>query len=136
MNLTINILDSLGNIIPSTINATVEGTPFTNTFTGVISDDTLIDIVVPSTGAYQGYIESIRGYKEDITVNILLRDLLSPSSPEYLKPVHNILSIRNPYTGSYDFELGLQYTYYNVNLRSVDKKPYINTIMLILKYYF
>ena len=118
MNITINILDSLGNIIPSTINATVEGTPFTNTFTGAISDDTLIDIVVPSTGAYQGYTESIRGYKEDITVNILLRDLLSPSSPEYLKPIHNILSIRNPYTGSYDFynttsPVGKSYWYIN-----------------------
>jgi len=40
------------------------------------------------------------------------------------------------YTGSDDFELGVQYTYYNVNLKSVDEKPFISKILLILKFYF
>ena len=40
------------------------------------------------------------------------------------------------YTGSKEFELGLQYTYYHLKLKSVDKKPSISTITLLLKFYF
>lgn len=40
------------------------------------------------------------------------------------------------YTGSQDFELGVQYTYYNVDLKSVNDKPFISKIMLTLKFYF
>lgn len=103
MNIDINILDSLGNTIPSTITGTVEGVPFSNSFTGVLSDDTIIDIVIPATSSFQGYSDSIQGYKEDVTIDILLRSVEAISSSTYLKPFHNILSIRNPYTGSYDF---------------------------------
>ncbi|MEA3480223.1 MAG: hypothetical protein U9R60_18715 [Bacteroidota bacterium] len=48
----------------------------------------------------------------------------------------NLISGRIGYTGSSDFELGLQYSYNKVNLKSVDKNPSVSTIMLILKFYF
>jgi len=40
------------------------------------------------------------------------------------------------YTGSDEFELGLQYSYYKLNLASVDQKTSISTFGLILKLYF
>lgn len=40
------------------------------------------------------------------------------------------------YTGSSDFELGLQFTYYNVYLRSVSDKPFVNKVMLAFKFFF
>jgi len=40
------------------------------------------------------------------------------------------------YTGSDDFDLGLQFTYYNITLRRVDDRPYVSKIMLNLKFYF
>ena len=40
------------------------------------------------------------------------------------------------YSGSDDFELGAQFTYYNVSLKTVEDKPSITTIMLMLKFYF
>lgn len=48
----------------------------------------------------------------------------------------NLISVKVGYTGSDDFELGLQYTYYGVNLKSVEENPSVNTIMLMLKFYF
>jgi hypothetical protein len=48
----------------------------------------------------------------------------------------HLISGKIGYTGSDDFELGVQYTYYNVNLKSVDEKPFISKILLILKFYF
>ena len=48
----------------------------------------------------------------------------------------NLFSGKIGYTGSDEFELGLQYTFYKMNLESVDSKPYINTIVLLLKFYF
>ena len=40
------------------------------------------------------------------------------------------------YTGSDDFELGLQFTFYNIKLESVRDDPLITKIVLILKFYF
>jgi len=40
------------------------------------------------------------------------------------------------YTGSDDFELGLQFTYYNIALSSVDEKPSVTKVMLNFKFYF
>ena len=50
--------------------------------------------------------------------------------------VSNLFSGKVGYTGSDDFELGLQFTYYNVNIKSVDNKPYLSKIILSLKFYF
>lgn len=40
------------------------------------------------------------------------------------------------YSGSDDYELGLQYTFYKVNLKSVESTTAISKIMLGLKFYF
>ena len=48
----------------------------------------------------------------------------------------HLISARVGYTGSDDFELGLQYTYFNARLQSVDQKPFISKILLLLKFYF
>ena len=48
----------------------------------------------------------------------------------------NLISLKAGYTGSDDFELGLQYSYYNVKITSVDDKPFVNKIILLFKFYF
>jgi len=48
----------------------------------------------------------------------------------------NLLTGKVSYTGSKEFELGLQYNYYNVTIKSVDEKPFLSKITLILKFYF
>ena len=48
----------------------------------------------------------------------------------------NLIIGKVGYTGSNDFELGLQYTYYNVPLQSVESDPSISKILLTLKFYF
>ena len=48
----------------------------------------------------------------------------------------SVFSGKIGYSGSDEFELGAQFTYYNVDLKTVDEKPSINTIMLLLKFYF
>ena len=40
------------------------------------------------------------------------------------------------YTGSNDFELGLQFTYYNIALSRMDEKPSVTKAMLSFKFYF
>lgn len=40
------------------------------------------------------------------------------------------------YTGSDDFELGLQFTFYKIKLKSVEEDPSISKVLLILKFYF
>ena len=61
------------------------------------------------------------------------------SAPEIVmeeKGVSHLITGRVGYTGSDEFELGVQYTYYNVNLSSVDNKPFVSKILLLLKFYF
>lgn len=48
----------------------------------------------------------------------------------------HLITARVGYTGSDDFELGLQYTYFNTELQSVEQKPFISKILLLLKFYF
>jgi len=48
----------------------------------------------------------------------------------------SLISGKIGYTGSSEFELGLQYSYYKADLQSVEENPSVNTIMLILKFYF
>ncbi|MCD4735499.1 MAG: hypothetical protein K8R53_05615 [Bacteroidales bacterium] len=48
----------------------------------------------------------------------------------------NVFMFKIGYTGSEEFELGLQYIYFNTRLLSVDKKPFISKTMLLLKFYF
>jgi len=48
----------------------------------------------------------------------------------------NMIAGRIGYTGSDDFELGLQYTYNKLKLKDIDEKATVNAIALILKFYF
>ena len=48
----------------------------------------------------------------------------------------SLASLRIGYTGSEEFELGLQYSYYNVKIQSVDDRPFIGKVMLLMKFYF
>lgn len=48
----------------------------------------------------------------------------------------HLITAKIGYTGSDDFELGIQYTYFNVELQSVEEKPFVSKILLLLKFYF
>ncbi|RLD20305.1 MAG: hypothetical protein DRI69_06570 [Bacteroidetes bacterium] len=48
----------------------------------------------------------------------------------------NLFTGKIGYTGSDEFELGLQFTYYNVEIQSVESKPYVTKLHLSLKFYF
>ncbi len=48
----------------------------------------------------------------------------------------NLATLKLGYTGSDDFELGLQYTFYDVKIRSVEDKPYVSKIVLLLRFFF
>jgi hypothetical protein len=61
------------------------------------------------------------------------------SAPEIVMQdggLSHIITGRVGYTGSDEFELGVQYSYYNVRLKSVEDKPFIGKILLTLKFYF
>lgn len=48
----------------------------------------------------------------------------------------NLMVGKIGYTGSDEFELGLQYTYYKINLESVEGSPSVSSFTLLLKFYF
>lgn len=48
----------------------------------------------------------------------------------------HLITAKIGYTGSDDFELGIQYSYFNVKLDSIDQKPFISKLLLLLKFYF
>jgi len=50
--------------------------------------------------------------------------------------VANLFTGKVGYTGSDEFELGLQFTYYNVKIQSVESKPFVTKLLLALKFYF
>ncbi len=76
--------------------------------------------------------------KQNVPVGLALGYTLT-SAPEIVMSdggIANLFSGKIGYTGSSEFELGLQYTFYKLNLKSIDKKTTVNTIMLLLKFYF
>ena len=48
----------------------------------------------------------------------------------------NLISANLAYTGSHDFELGLQYKLYNLHINIVNEQTYINNVLLVLRFYF
>lgn len=48
----------------------------------------------------------------------------------------NIFLGKIGYSASKEFELGLQFSYFDVNLKSVDQKTYVSRITLMLKFFF
>ena len=76
--------------------------------------------------------------KHNTAVGLALGYAIS-SAPEIVMGeggLSHLITGKIGYTGSDDFELGVQYTYFNVNINSVDDKPFISKILLILKFYF
>lgn len=76
--------------------------------------------------------------KHEVPINLALGYQLT-STPAIIMSEGGATSIitgKLGYSGSDDFELGAQFTYYNASLQTVEDKPTITTIMLMLKFYF
>jgi len=87
-------------------------------------------------GGLLGDVDFMPGY--DVPIGFVLGYTLS-SAPDILMSeggYANIIIGKIGYTGSDDFELGLQYSFYKVNISSVESKPNISLISLGLKFYF
>ena len=48
----------------------------------------------------------------------------------------NIFMWKIAYTGSNDFELGIQYTFYKIEIEEQENDPSVNSAMFLLKFYF
>lgn len=88
---------------------------------------------------YGGILGSIDfNPKREVPIGLALGYSLS-SSPEIVMDnggTSNLFIGKIIYTGSGDFELGLQFTYYNVYLRNISDKPFVNNAMLTFKFFF
>jgi hypothetical protein len=76
--------------------------------------------------------------KNNVPVGFALGYTLS-SAPEIImnnSGTTNIILGKIAYTGANDYELGLQFNYYNLKLESIGEKPFITKIALVLKFYF
>lgn len=76
--------------------------------------------------------------KQKVPIGLALGYTIS-TSPTYVMQdggVSNIIVGKIGYTGSEDFDLGLQFNYRNIYLNSVADKPFIRTLLLNLRYYF
>lgn len=76
--------------------------------------------------------------KRNVPLGLALGYSLS-SSPEVVMNdggTSNLFMGKILYTGSGDFELGLQFTYYNVYLASISENPFVKKAMLAFKFFF
>lgn len=76
--------------------------------------------------------------KYDVPINFTLGYILT-SAPEVVMSdggYSNVLQAKLAYSGSTDYELGLQFTYYNVHIRSIEEKTYVSKIILLMAFYF
>jgi hypothetical protein len=60
----------------------------------------------------------------------------NPESVSANSGFSNIFMGKIGYSGSKEFELGLQFSYYDVSLRSVEQKVFVFKTMLMLKFFF
>lgn len=120
MNLTINLLTALEVPFNSPVLGEVNGTSFSDSISISLVDNTTASIVIPFTNTNGGYTEDIKVYTEDLIINVILTTPVSLSSPLYKKPTPYLTSIRNPYTGSYDF--------YNTSTAIGESSFYIDNI--------
>ncbi len=76
--------------------------------------------------------------KHEVPINLALGYTLTTTPAIVMSEggASNIITGKVGYSGSDEFELGAQFTYYNVDLKSLEEKPFITTIMLLLKLYF
>lgn len=76
--------------------------------------------------------------KQNVPVGLALGYTLTTAPEVVLSDggLSNLAVLKLGYTGSDDFELGLQYSVFNVRIQSVEEKPFVNKFMLMLKFYF
>lgn len=77
-------------------------------------------------------------HKHNIPIALALGYSLS-STPEIAMDnsgLSSLYELKIGYSGSNDFELGMQYTFYEVDLKTIESTTSINKLMLGLKFYF
>jgi hypothetical protein len=76
--------------------------------------------------------------KYNVPINFGLGYNLS-SEPEIVLEggkISNLFTTKIGYSGASDFELGIQFSYYDVVIENVEGNPYVGKIILLLKFYF
>lgn len=88
------------------------------------------------SGGFIGDVDFLPKHKVPVNLALGYRLTTTPAIVMSEGGATSIFSGKIGYSGSDEFELGVQFTYYNVNLDTVEEKPTITTIMLMLKFYF
>ncbi len=76
--------------------------------------------------------------KQEVPLGLALGYALSTSPALVMNDggVANLFLFKIDYTGSDDFELGLQFNMYSTYLKSIDDNAFVKKVMLSLKFYF
>lgn len=76
--------------------------------------------------------------KHEVPVGLAIGYTLSSVSEVVLNEggFSNLFIGKIAYTGSNDYELGLQFAYYDVKLKSVGEKPFVKKVAMVIKFYF
>lgn len=76
--------------------------------------------------------------KHNVPIGLALGYVLTSADEIVLDDggIVNLVTGRVGYTGSSDFELGLQYTFNSISVSDSDESPNVSTLMLMLKFYF
>ncbi len=84
----------------------------------------------------EGEVDFNPNYKVPIGLALGFVATNNPESVSDNSGFSNIFMGKIGYSGSKEFELGLQFSYFDVNLRSVDNQVYVFKTMLMLKFFF
>jgi len=84
----------------------------------------------------EGEVDFNPNYKVPIGLALGFVATNNPESVSDNSGFSNIFIGKIGYSGSKEFELGIQFSYFDVSLKSVDSKPYVSKIMLMLKFFF
>lgn len=109
MNLTLNIIDINGinftGVDQSTLEVYINGslTSGSSIVNEVIPDDTNVDIAVTPTMSFLNFNQTIEVYNEDLIINIVIAPIVPILDSQYQRTYPYITTIRNPYTGDYNF---------------------------------
>lgn len=88
------------------------------------------------SGGLVGDIDFNPNYKVPINVALGYTLTTTPAIVMSEGGASSLFTGKVGYSGADEFELGAQFTYYSVSLKNTDDNPNINTIMLLLKFYF
>jgi len=84
----------------------------------------------------EGEVDFNPNYKVPIGLALGYVATNNPESVADNSGFSNIFIGKLGYSGSKEFELGIQFSYFDVNLRSVDNQVYVFKTMLMLKFFF